>query len=79
MQKLNKFTVKVAYPDKWKDYSRLTITPESKGGKAVKGMRGNGGHDRAAFSADVAAEAISSATFVTGAPGHNAARVILDG
>lgn len=32
MQKLNKFTVKVAYPDKWKDYSRLTITPESKGG-----------------------------------------------
>jgi predicted metalloendopeptidase len=23
MEKLNKFTVKVAYPDKWKDYSKL--------------------------------------------------------
>lgn len=32
MQKLNKFTVKVAYPDKWKDYSKLNIIPESKGG-----------------------------------------------
>ncbi len=32
MQKLNKFTVKVAYPDTWKDYSKLNITPESKGG-----------------------------------------------
>jgi len=32
MQKLNKFTVKVAYPDKWKDYSKLNIIPEYKGG-----------------------------------------------
>lgn len=30
--KLNKFAVKVAYPDKWKDYSKLTIVPEAKGG-----------------------------------------------
>ena len=32
MKKLNKFTVKVAYPDKWEDYSKLEIVSESKGG-----------------------------------------------
>lgn len=32
MQKLNTFLVKVAYPDQWKDYSKLQITPENKGG-----------------------------------------------
>lgn len=32
MQKLNTFVVKVAYPDQWKDYSKLQITPENKGG-----------------------------------------------
>lgn len=26
-KKLNSFTVKIGYPDKWKDYSRLTIDP----------------------------------------------------
>ena len=26
-EKLNKFTVKIGYPDKWKDYSTLTIDP----------------------------------------------------
>ena len=26
-EKLNKFTVKIGYPDKWKDYSSLTIDP----------------------------------------------------
>ncbi len=28
MKKLNKFTVKIGYPDKWKDYSELIIDPE---------------------------------------------------
>lgn len=32
LAKLNKFTVKVAYPDKWKDYSKLTILSEKQGG-----------------------------------------------
>lgn len=39
MQKLNKFTVKVAYPDKWKDYSKLTIVPESKGGNLYANLQ----------------------------------------
>ncbi|KAA0128621.1 M13 family metallopeptidase [Chryseobacterium sp. SN22] len=38
-QKLNKFTVKVAYPDKWKDYSKLTIVPESKGGNLYSNLQ----------------------------------------
>jgi putative endopeptidase len=29
LKKLNSFTVKIGYPDKWKDYSALTITRES--------------------------------------------------
>lgn len=32
LEKLNKFTVKVAYPDKWKDYSKLVIKSEADGG-----------------------------------------------
>ena len=28
MEKLNKFSVKVGYPDKWKDYSQLTISAQ---------------------------------------------------
>jgi len=39
MTKLNKFTVKVAYPDTWKDYSKLNITPESKGGTLYKNLQ----------------------------------------
>jgi len=39
MNKLNKFTVKVAYPDKWKDYSKLDIVPESKGGTLYKNLQ----------------------------------------
>ncbi|KMQ60742.1 endothelin-converting protein [Chryseobacterium sp. BLS98] len=39
MQKLNKFTVKVAYPDKWKDYSKLDIVPESKGGTLYSNLQ----------------------------------------
>ena len=30
LAKLNKFTVKVGYPDKWEDYSQLTIEPAAK-------------------------------------------------
>lgn len=39
MQKLNKFTVKVAYPDKWKDYSKLNITSEAKGGNLYSNLQ----------------------------------------
>lgn len=39
MQKLNKFTVKVAYPDKWKDYSKLTILSENQGGTLYKNLQ----------------------------------------
>ncbi len=39
MAKLNKFTVKVAYPDTWKDYSKLNITPESKGGNLYANLQ----------------------------------------
>lgn len=42
MQKLNKFTVKVAYPDKWKDYSKLVITPEAKGGTLYSNLQSIG-------------------------------------
>jgi len=28
LDKLNKFTPKIGYPDKWRDYSKLTITPD---------------------------------------------------
>lgn len=39
MTKLNKFTVKVAYPDTWKDYSKLNITSESKGGNLYTNLQ----------------------------------------
>lgn len=39
MAKLNKFTVKVAYPDTWKDYSKLKIVPESKGGNLYANLQ----------------------------------------
>ncbi|MBD3906545.1 M13 family metallopeptidase [Chryseobacterium sp. Ch-15] len=39
MAKLNKFTVKVAYPDTWKDYSKLNIIPESKGGNLYANLQ----------------------------------------
>lgn len=42
MQKLNKFTVKVAYPDKWKDYSKLEIVSETKGGTLYKNLQNIG-------------------------------------
>nr|WP_249413686.1 M13 family metallopeptidase [Chryseobacterium indologenes] len=42
MEKLNKFTVKVAYPDKWKDYSKLNIISEAKGGNLYKNLQNIG-------------------------------------
>ncbi|WP_313503548.1 M13 family metallopeptidase [Kaistella carnis] len=39
LNKLNKFTVKVAYPDKWKDYSKLTINSEAEGGSLYKNLQ----------------------------------------
>ena len=38
LTKLNKFAVKVAYPDKWKDYSQLTILSEENGGTLYKNL-----------------------------------------
>ena len=32
IEKLNKLTIKIGYPDKWKDYSKLTIKKPSEGG-----------------------------------------------
>ncbi|AQX13969.1 M13 family metallopeptidase [Elizabethkingia meningoseptica] len=32
LEKLNKFTVKVAYPDNWKDYSKLILKSDADGG-----------------------------------------------
>ncbi|MCT2560938.1 M13 family metallopeptidase [Chryseobacterium herbae] len=39
LTKLNKFTVKVAYPDQWKDYSRLNILSEAQGGNLYKNLQ----------------------------------------
>ncbi|MDR6919295.1 MULTISPECIES: M13 family metallopeptidase [Chryseobacterium] len=39
LTKLNKFTVKVAYPDKWKDYSKLNILSETQGGNLYKNLQ----------------------------------------
>ncbi len=39
LTKLNKFAVKVAYPDKWKDYSKLTIASEKEGGTLYKNLQ----------------------------------------
>ncbi|MDN3692519.1 M13 family metallopeptidase [Chryseobacterium tructae] len=38
-QKLNKFIIKVAYPDKWKDYSKLDIISEAKRGTLYKNFQ----------------------------------------
>ncbi len=35
IEKLNAITVKVGYPDKWKDYSKLEITPDSYFGNVI--------------------------------------------
>ncbi|WP_442902329.1 M13 family metallopeptidase [Flavobacterium sp.] len=37
--KLKKFTVKIGYPDKWKDYSKVVILPPSQGGTYYENMK----------------------------------------
>ncbi len=39
LEKLHKFTVKVAYPDQWKDYSDLNIVAETKGGTLYQNLQ----------------------------------------
>ncbi|MBW3518442.1 M13 family metallopeptidase [Flavobacterium sp. NKUCC04_CG] len=39
IEKLNKFTVKIGYPDKWKDYSKLTVKNAKNGGTFFDNMR----------------------------------------
>lgn len=39
LDKLNKFTVKVAYPDTWKDYSKLQIAGAANGGTLYKNLQ----------------------------------------
>jgi len=38
-EKLSKFTVKIAYPDTWKDYSKLTLTAPANGGTYYKNLQ----------------------------------------
>ena len=39
LNKLNKFTVKVAYPDTWKDYSKLSVDSKDSGGTLYKNLQ----------------------------------------
>lgn len=39
LNKLNKFTVKVAYPDTWKDYSKLKVDSKENGGTLYKNLQ----------------------------------------
>ena len=39
LEKLAKFTPKVAYPDKWRDYSKLTIKPDDLVGNVMRASR----------------------------------------
>ena len=39
LNKLNKFTVKVAYPDTWKDYSKLNVDSKENGGTLYKNLQ----------------------------------------
>lgn len=39
IEKLRKSTVKIGYPDKWKDYSKLTIKAKSEGGNYFDNMK----------------------------------------
>ena len=39
LNKLNKFTVKVAYPDTWKDYSKLTVNSAKEGGTLYQNLQ----------------------------------------
>ena len=42
LDKLNKFTVKVAYPDQWKDYSKLSIAGTNEGATLYKNLQNVG-------------------------------------
>lgn len=37
-EKLSKFSVKIAYPDQWKDYSKLNLTSQKEGGTYYKNL-----------------------------------------
>jgi putative endopeptidase len=39
IEKLNKITIKIGYPDKWKDYSKLEIKAVAKGGNYFENMQ----------------------------------------
>jgi putative endopeptidase len=39
LEKLNKFTVKVGYPDKWKDYSTMIIKSKAEGGTLYSNLK----------------------------------------
>ena len=39
IEKLNKFTVKIGYPDQWKDYSKLTVKAPANGGSYYENMK----------------------------------------
>ena len=39
LKKLNKFTVKVAYPDTWKDYSKLQVSAINEGGTLYRNLQ----------------------------------------
>lgn len=39
LNKLNKFTVKVAYPDTWKDYSKLSVDSKENGGTLYRNLQ----------------------------------------
>ncbi|MGV3697613.1 M13 family metallopeptidase [Flavobacterium sp.] len=42
IQKLNSLTIKIGYPDKWKDYSALTIISPEKGGSYFQNIKNVG-------------------------------------
>jgi predicted metalloendopeptidase len=39
IEKLNKITIKIGYPDKWKDYSALTLSSPEEGGTYFENMK----------------------------------------
>ena len=49
LAKLDQFTVKIAYPDKWRDYSKLTVSPTDLYGDVVRARRFEWERDVARF------------------------------
>jgi endothelin-converting enzyme/putative endopeptidase len=39
VEKLNKINIKIGYPDKWKDYSKLDIKSIAQGGSYFENMK----------------------------------------